>query len=43
MKSKEPFKETKSVLKNPLIIIVSVIILFYFGYLFGQFLFEIRN
>jgi uncharacterized phage infection (PIP) family protein YhgE len=43
MESKEPTKKTKSVLKNPFIIIISVIILFYFGYLFGQFLFEIRN
>jgi hypothetical protein len=43
MESKEPIKKTKSVLKNPFIIITGVIILFYFGYLFGQFLFEIRN
>ena len=43
MESKEPTKKTKSVLKNPFIIILSVIILFYFGYLFGLFLFEIRN
>lgn len=41
--SKEPIKKTKSVLKNPFVIIISVIILFYFGYLFGQFLFAIRN
>jgi fumarate reductase subunit C len=43
MKSKEPIKKTKSFLKNPLVIIISVLILFYIGYLFGQFLFEIIN
>ena len=43
MTTQKPFKLTKSVLKKPLIIILSVIILFYFGYKFGQFLFEILN
>ncbi len=43
MECKEPIKKTKSVLKNPFFIIISVVILFYFGYKFGQYLFEILN
>ncbi len=35
--------ETKSILRQPFIIILSVIFIIYLGYEFGKFLFEILN
>lgn len=43
MTAKEPMKLTKLIVKHPFKIILIVIVLFYLGYLFGQFLFEILN
>lgn len=43
MTTQKPLKLSKSVLKHPFIIILNVTILFYFGYKFGQYLFEILN
>ncbi len=43
MINEKPSKPTKLVLKKPIVIIVSVIILFIIGYFFGQLLFKILN
>jgi hypothetical protein len=43
MSSQKPSKPTKLVLKKPVVIIISVIVLFIIGYFFGQLLFKILN
>ena len=43
MTTQKPSKLSKLVLKKPLIIITSVVILFIIGYFIGQLLFKILN